>query len=117
MRIEMARPDLLYLLVLLPLWTLLLWPRVGRGFRYTGGVQPGRRARFGSAHAAVMLAAPRLLTAGAFAAIVIALAEPERVEVTRETILEGHGIGLVIDLSSSMLAEDMGEGRSRIEVA
>jgi Ca-activated chloride channel family protein len=31
--------------------------------------------------------------------------------------MEGHGIGLVIDLSSSMLAEDMGERQSRIAVA
>jgi Ca-activated chloride channel family protein len=117
MRIELARPDLLYLLALLPLWALLLWPRVGRGFRYTRGALPGGRARVAGAGEALILLAPRLLTAGAFGAIVLALARPERVEVTRETIMEGHGIGLVVDLSSSMLAEDMGEGRSRIEVA
>jgi Ca-activated chloride channel family protein len=116
MRIELARPDLLYLLALLPLWALLLWPRVGRGFRYTRGALPGRRPA-PSARTAFVLAAPRLLTAAAFAAVVVGLAGPERVEVTRETIMEGHGIGLVVDLSSSMLAEDMGEGRSRIEVA
>jgi hypothetical protein len=43
MRIELARPDLLYLLALLPLWALLLWPRVGRGFRFTRGALPARR--------------------------------------------------------------------------
>ncbi len=115
MRIELARPDLLYLLGLLPLWALLLWPRAGRGFLYTRGALPGRARP--SARAALVLIMPRLLTALAFAAIVVALAGPERVEVTRETMMEGHGIGLVVDLSSSMLAEDMGEGRSRIEVA
>ncbi len=115
MRVELARPDVLYLLLLLPLWALLLWPRAGRGFLYTRGAFPGRGRP--SARAALVLFGPRLLTALAFAAIVVALAGPERVEVTRETIREGHGIGLVVDLSSSMLAEDMGEGRSRIEVA
>ncbi|MGE0158200.1 MAG: VWA domain-containing protein [Gemmatimonadales bacterium] len=117
MRIELARPDVLYLLALLPLWALLVWPRVGRGFRYTRGALPGRRPLVAGAREALILLVPRLLTAGAFAAIVVALAGPERVEVTRDTIMEGHGIGLVVDLSSSMLAEDMGEGRSRIEVA
>lgn len=117
MRIELARPDILYLLAVLPLWVLLLWPRVGRGFLYTRGATPTRRAHIAAARAALVLLAPRLLTTVAFVAIVFALAEPERVEIRRETIMEGHGIGLVVDLSSSMLAEDMGNGRSRIEVA
>jgi Ca-activated chloride channel family protein len=116
MRIELARPDILYLLALLPLWLLLLWPRVGRGFRYTRGALSARRAG-AQAWTAMVLLGPRLLTAGAFVAIVLALTGPDRVEVTRETIMEGHGMGLVIDLSSSMLAQDMGNGRSRMEVA
>ena len=41
MRIEFARPELLYLLLLLPLWGLLAWPRAGRGVLYTHG-NPGR---------------------------------------------------------------------------
>ena len=43
MRIELARPDVLYLLAILPVWLLLLWPRVGRGFLYTRGATPARR--------------------------------------------------------------------------
>jgi Ca-activated chloride channel family protein len=117
MRIELARPEVLYLLAILPVWLLLLWPRVGRGFLYTRGATPARRARIAGARGALVLLTPRLLTTAAFVAIVLALAEPERVEVRRDTIMEGHGIGIVIDLSSSMLAEDMGNGRSRIEVA
>jgi Ca-activated chloride channel family protein len=117
MRIELVRPDMLYLLALLPVWALLLWPRTGRGFRYTRGAVTGRRVPFARGFVALVLVGPRLLTASAFAAIALALAEPEQVEVTHDTILEGHGIGLVIDLSSSMLAEDMGNGRSRMEVA
>ncbi|MDH3207939.1 MAG: VWA domain-containing protein, partial [Gemmatimonadota bacterium] len=42
---------------------------------------------------------------------------PQRVDTVQETVLEGRGIGLVVDLSSSMLAEDMGEGQSRISLA
>jgi Ca-activated chloride channel family protein len=117
MRVELARPDLLYLLALLPLWGLLLWPRVGRGFLYTRGVLSSRRVLAAGVRSALVLLGPRVLTAAAFVAIVIALAEPQRVEVTHDTIMEGHGIGLVIDLSSSMLAEDMGNGRSRIDIA
>jgi len=39
------------------------------------------------------------------------------VEVVEDVVAEGMGIGLVVDLSSSMLAEDMGDRVSRIEVA
>ena len=117
MRIEFARPDYLYLLALLPLWALLVWPRVGRGVLYTRGGAPGRRALGADARAAVVLLAPRLLTGLALAVMVAAVAGPQRVDLTRDTVLEGHGMALVLDLSSSMLAEDMGERRSRIDVA
>lgn len=117
MRIEFARPDYLYLLALLPLWALLVWPRVGRGVLYTRGAPPGRRAPVAGARAALVLLAPRFLTGTALAAVVVAVAGPERVDLTHDTVLEGHGMALVLDLSSSMLAEDMGERRSRIDVA
>lgn len=117
MRIEFVRPDYLYLLALLPLWALIMWPRTGRGFLYTRGAAPGHRLRGANVSAALVLVTPRLLTGAALASVIVAVAGPERVDVTRETILEGHGIALVLDLSSSMLAEDMGERRSRIEVA
>jgi len=117
MRIEFVRPDFLYLLALLPIWALLVWPRVGRGVLHTRGVAPGRGAFGADVGAALVLFTPRLLMGGALAAIIVAVAGPERVDPTRDTILEGHGMALVIDLSSSMLAEDMGERRSRIEIA
>jgi Ca-activated chloride channel family protein len=65
----------------------------------------------------MVMLVPKLLTGAALAALIIALAGPQRVESVQETVLEGRGIGLVVDLSSSMLAEDMGEGRSRISLA
>ena len=117
MRIEFARPDYLYLLALLPLWALLVWPRVGRGVLYTRGAPPVRRALAADARAALVLLTPRFLTGVALGAVVVAVAGPERVDLTRDTVLEGHGMALVLDLSSSMLAQDMGERRSRIDVA
>jgi Ca-activated chloride channel family protein len=65
----------------------------------------------------VVLVLPKLITAAALAALVVALAGPERVEIVEETSLEGRGLGLVVDLSSSMLAEDMGGRQSRISLA
>ena len=117
MRIELARPEILYLLALLPLWAVVLWPRAGRGVLYTRGAPPGRHAPAADLQGALILLTPRFLTAGALGAMIIAIAGPERVDVTHETIMEGHGMALVLDLSSSMLAEDMGERQSRIEVA
>lgn len=117
MQIELTRPDALYLLALLPVWALLVWPWAGRGVPYTRGAQGARRPPWASAPAAFILIAPRVLTAVAIASLVIALAGPERVDPSEETVLEGGSIGLVVDLSSSMLAEDMGDGRSRISVA
>ena len=117
MQIEFTRPDLLYLLAVLPLWGLLVWPRAGRGVLYTRGDPRGQRSRWSRVRAALILMAPRILRAGALACLVVALAGPERITITEEIQLEGAGIGLVIDLSSSMLAEDMGDRNSRIAVA
>ena len=117
MRIEFARPDLLYLLALLPVWALIVWPRSGRGAPYTRGASPDRPRFVRSVRAALLLLAPRALTATTLSVIVVALAGPQRVEVIQRTELEGHGMGIVVDLSSSMLAEDMGESLDRISVA
>jgi Ca-activated chloride channel family protein len=116
MTIDFSRPDLLYGLLVLPVWALLVWPRAGRGVLYTRGSPGGRRASW-SWGPAVVLVLPKLITAAALAALVVALAGPERVEIVEETSLEGRGLGLVVDLSSSMLAEDMGGRQSRISLA
>ncbi len=117
MYIEFARPDLLYLLALLPFWGLLVWPRVGRGVLYARGDSREKRLRWSSVRSALILTAPRLLRAASLACLVVALAGPERVETIEEITTEGKGLGLVVDLSSSMLAEDMGDRISRISVA
>lgn len=117
MQIEFTRPDLLLLLFLLPVWALLSWPRADRGVMYTRGDATGRRPRREDPRGTIALLAPRLLRASSLVCLVVALAGPERIEVVEDVVAEGMGIGLVVDLSSSMLAEDMGDRVSRIEVA
>jgi len=60
---------------------------------------------------------PLMLRLGAMAALVIALAGPQMVRVYDEPQVEGVGIALALDLSTSMWAEDMGARQSRLEVA
>ena len=117
MTIAYTRPDLLYALLLLPVWALLVWPRAGRGVRFPRGSAGSGPAPWSWAPAAVVLFVPKLLTGTVLAVLIVALAGPQRVETVQETVLEGRGIGLVVDLSSSMLAEDMGDGESRISLA
>jgi Ca-activated chloride channel family protein len=117
MTIEFTHPDMLYALLALPVWALIVWPRAGRGVLYTRGSTSPRPSTLGWAPAAFVLVVPKLLTATALAALIVALAGPQQVEIVRETELEGRGIGLVVDLSSSMLAEDMGDRQSRISLA
>src|SRR5690606_6098325 len=65
---------------------------------------------------ALVLLAPRLLRSASLAAIVLAIAGPHRVRTVSETSTGGSAIVLAIDLSTSMLAEDLGEA-SRLEIA
>jgi Ca-activated chloride channel homolog len=117
MHVELTRPHALYLLALLPLWALLVWPWAGRGVPYTRGAGAVRRARGAGAARALVLVGPRILTGLALASLVVALSAPVRVGVEQDTELLGHGISLVVDLSSSMLAQDMGNQESRIALA
>lgn len=60
---------------------------------------------------------PLLLRAGAFLCLVLALAGPRSTRIVEEPRVEGVGIALALDLSTSMWAEDMGARESRLEVA
>lgn len=61
--------------------------------------------------------APLLLRVAALACLVVALARPQGVELIEEPQVEGVGIALALDLSTSMWAEDMGARLSRLDVA
>lgn len=117
MRLELARPEVLYLLLLLPVWWAVVWPREGWGVLFARGESAGLLAGRGGAGRTLLLLLPALLRSGAIACVLVALAGPERVEVVEETEQRGKAVGLVLDLSSSMLADDMAGGNSRIEVA
>lgn len=117
MTIEFTRPDLLYGLLALPAWALLVWPRAGRGVLYTRGPGGAGHATASWGPATFVRLAPKLLTGAALGSLVVALAGPQRIEIVQEETLEGRGLSLVVDLSSSMLAEDMGDRQSRISLA
>ena len=112
--LRFADPWLLLLLALLPIVALLAWPRRGAspGVRM-GSIAditavPTWRVRFEPA-----LALVRVLAA---AAIILAVARPQRGEAT--TVIEGEGIDIVLayDVSSSMTQPFAGRA-SRLEVA
>ena len=65
----------------------------------------------------MILGLPRLLRLGAMASLVVALAHPQLVEVVEETELRGKSLALAVDISTSMLADDMEAERTRMAVA
>ncbi|MDX1646984.1 MAG: VWA domain-containing protein [Longimicrobiales bacterium] len=60
---------------------------------------------------------PSLLRTTALVFLILALAGPRSLRVVEEPRTEGVGIALALDLSTSMWAEDMQAGQSRLEVA
>jgi Ca-activated chloride channel family protein len=64
----------------------------------------------------IFLVLPRVLCGATMALLIVALAGPQHIEIVQRTTRRGAGIALAVDLSTSMLAEDI-QGRSRLEVA
>jgi Ca-activated chloride channel family protein len=114
---EFARPEFLYLLLLAPLWWLVVWPWAKGGVLYTSGESPGGHARSWGAAALLIVGLPRILRLGAIASLVVALAHPQLVEVVQETEPRGISLALALDISTSMLADDMEDERTRMAVA
>lgn len=114
---QFAHPDLLRLLYLLPLWLLLVWPRAGAGVLHARGEAVAGVGRWWSPSPALVFILPLALRAAALGALIIALANPQRSEWVEERSTVGKAIGLVVDLSSSMLALDMEGQSSRLDVA
>ena len=102
-------PAVLGLLLLLP---VLFWARYGRGrgssaIRYSAVADV--LAAGGSGRWARMV--PPVLRGLALAAFVIALARPQSGVATENVLTEGIDIIMVLDVSSSMLAEDLEPNR------
>lgn len=117
MSLEFARPEFLYCLLLLPLWWLLVWPWASGGVLFARGESARRLPGWRGTRFAVALGPSRVLRAGAMVCLVVALANPQRVEVVREAALRGKGIALAVDISTSMLTIDMENESNRLTVA
>jgi len=114
MSMELARPEWLILLALVPLWLWWIRPRRTSGmlFASAGSV----RSR-GSRLWAVVDALPRGLRAAALACLVVALAHPRLITAHEEPVEGGTGIVVAVDLSTSMWADDMEGSATRLEAA
>lgn len=110
--LEFARPWVLLLLLLIPLW--LWWRRRHRPpaliFSRASLLAKAPRGGAGWARFAPWL---RWL---AIAGVIVALAQPRSGARTQNVTRDGIDIALVIDISSSMLAEDF-QPQNRMEVA
>jgi Ca-activated chloride channel family protein len=109
-----ASPDWLWVLLALPVLGWWLLPRRAPGLIVATSADSDARP---SPLLGVLESTPLLLRLAGLAAVVLALAGPQVVEVHEEPRVEGVGIAIALDLSTSMWAEDMGARRSRLDVA
>ena len=116
MSIGFAAPIWLLVLALLPAWWIWLRPKSSEGFVVATAeaerTSPPRRYR-----ANLLDALPTILRTASVACLVMALAQPRLVRVVEEPVTEGVAITFAIDLSTSMWAQDMRRGASRLDVA
>ena len=108
-----ARPLLLALLVLLPLWW---WLRARRLARLSGTRMSDVRPAEGVTERLWVARLPVTLRSVCLGAWMVAAAGPRLGSARKETRSEGISIVLCVDLSSSMLAEDFAPA-NRIDVA
>lgn len=116
MGVELARPLWLLLLGVIPLWWWWVRPKKDRGLLVAAAEDPGALA-LRSGLGAALEAAPRALRAGAIACVVFALCHPQWIRTYPVRINEGVGIAFAIDLSTSMRAQDMAQGTTRLQAA
>jgi Ca-activated chloride channel family protein len=110
-----ANPEFLWLLLLIPLMVAFYFfylrkktsPLRFSGFRIFEGMRPSPRQRFHTA--------PFLFKLIAFALAIVALARPQSTSSGQNVTTEGIDIIMALDISSSMLAEDLKP--NRIEAA
>jgi Ca-activated chloride channel family protein len=124
MTFNLVSAEWLGLLLLIPLlaWGLRPGRRRGVVVAQAGTEVSARSALRATAGAAGVLwggleRVPLLLRLSALVALAIALSRPQVVRTFEEPRVQGVGIALALDLSTSMWAEDMGARRSRLDVA
>ena len=114
MNIQLAHPEWLALLALVPVWLWWVRPRRASGMVFASAGVAGVR---GGRLWAVVDAIPRLLRAAALACVIVALAHPRLVRAHEEPVEGGTGIVVAIDLSTSMWADDMEGSATRLAAA
>ncbi len=117
MNIEFANPWLLLCLALLPVLILLYarWmQRSRRAVRYS---DLATLVKVNSRWASVKQHLPFALRIAALVLMIIALARPRSGVVFEDVTSEGVDIVLTMDVSTSMLAEDLRPGANRLDVA
>lgn len=113
MRFDFARPWLLLLLLLFPLWRLLTRNAAERAIVFSRASVLGWLATLRAERLAKV---PELLRGGVIALLIIALAGPRTGSSVVDVNAEGIAIVITLDISSSMLAEDLAP-TNRMEVA
>lgn len=114
MNIQLARPEWLVLLALVPLWLWWIRPRRASGLLLaSAGLVPLPGSRLWAAVDAL----PRALRGTALACLVVALAHPRLITAHEEPVEGGTGIVVAVDLSTSMWADDMEGSATRLEAA
>ena len=114
MSIQLARPEWLVLLALVPLWLWWVRPRRTSGLLFASAGSVRLR---GSRLWAMVDALPRALRMAALACLIVALAHPRLVTAHEEPVEGGTGIVVAVDLSTSMWADDMEGSATRLEAA
>ena len=114
MSVQLARPEWLVLLALVPFWLWWLRPRRTSGMLFASAGSVRLR---GSRLWAVVDAIPRGLRAAALACLIVALAHPRLITAHEEPVEGGTGIVVAVDLSTSMWADDMEGSATRLEAA
>ena len=114
MNIQLAHPEWLVLIALVPFWLWWIRPRRASGLLLASAGSVRLR---GSWLRAGVDALPRALRAAALACLIVALAHPRLMRAHEEPIEGGTGIVVAVDLSTSMWADDMDGSATRLEAA
>jgi Ca-activated chloride channel family protein len=111
-----AQPGWLILLAAVPVWVWRVTPKASRAMLVASGAEARRvslRAWIGRG----LERAPFLLRGLGVTAVILALGQPQIIETFEVPVVEGVGLAVAIDLSTSMGARDLSRRTSRMEAA